>query len=67
MKKILAEYLKKDLLEKMEENSEMSTGIGLYLCKKLCEKLGLGLYIDSKENYGTKVNIIFPTTENITE
>ena len=27
-----------------------STGIGLYLCKKLCEKLGLGLYIDSKEN-----------------
>ena len=44
-----------------------STGIGLYLCKKLCEKLGLGLYIDSKENYGTKVNIIFPTTENITE
>ena len=44
-----------------------STGIGLYLCKKLCEKLGLGLYIDSKENNGTKVNIIFPTTENITE
>ena len=44
-----------------------STGIGLYLCKKLCEKLGLGLYIDSKENNGTKVTIIFPTTENITE
>ena len=44
-----------------------STGIGLYLCKKLCEKLGLGLHIDSKENYGTKVTIIFPTTENITE
>ena len=44
-----------------------STGIGLYLCKKLCEKLGLGLHIDSKENNGTKVNIIFPTTENITE
>ena len=44
-----------------------STGIGLYLCKTLCEKLGLGLYIDSKENYGTKVNIILPTTENITE
>ena len=44
-----------------------STGIGLYLCKKLCEKLGLGLHIDSKENYGTKITIIFPTTENITE
>ncbi len=33
--------------------------------QKLCEKLGLGLYIDSKENNGTKVNIIFPTTEKI--
>lgn len=37
-----------------------STGIGLYLCKKLCERLGLGLSIISKEDIGTKVNIIFP-------
>lgn len=37
-----------------------STGIGLYLCKKLCEKLGIGISLDSKENEGTKVNIIFP-------
>ena len=44
-----------------------STGIGLYLCKKLCNKLGLGLHIESKENYGTKVTVIFPITENITE
>lgn len=37
-----------------------STGIGLYLCKKLCEKLGLGISLSSIENQGTKVNIIFP-------
>lgn len=37
-----------------------STGIGLYLCKKLCEKLGLGIYLSSIEDEGTKVNIIFP-------
>lgn len=37
-----------------------STGIGLYLCKKLCDKLGIGIKLDSKEDYGTKVNIIFP-------
>ncbi|MDU1566142.1 MAG: sensor histidine kinase [Clostridium sp.] len=37
-----------------------STGIGLYLCKKLCEKLGLIIDIESKENLYTKVIIIFP-------
>lgn len=37
-----------------------STGIGLYLCKKLCEKLGLIIRIDSKENLYTKVIIVFP-------
>ncbi len=40
-----------------------STGIGLYLCKKLCRKLGLGINIESKENQGTKINIIFPLGE----
>lgn len=37
-----------------------STGIGLYLCKKLCEKLGLGININSKEKEWTKVTILFP-------
>ncbi|WP_315068281.1 sensor histidine kinase [uncultured Clostridium sp.] len=37
-----------------------STGIGLYLCKKLCEKLGLGISLESVEDEGTKVNLIFP-------
>lgn len=37
-----------------------STGIGLYLCKKLSDQLGLGLNLTSKIGEGTKVNIIFP-------
>ncbi|MBD8034459.1 MULTISPECIES: sensor histidine kinase [Solibacillus] len=37
-----------------------STGIGLYLCKKLSEQLGLGLTLTSKTGEGTKVRIIFP-------
>lgn len=37
-----------------------STGIGLYLCKKLCLKLGLNITLTSEYNKGTKVNIIFP-------
>lgn len=37
-----------------------STGIGLYLCKKLAQKLGLGINIESEINEGTKIAIIFP-------
>ncbi len=37
-----------------------STGIGLYLCKKLCDKLGLGLELNSEKDIGTEVRIIFP-------
>ena len=37
-----------------------STGIGLYLCKKLCDKLGIGISLSSKEGLGTRVNIVFP-------
>lgn len=37
-----------------------STGIGLYLCKKLCDQLGLGLSLTSRLGEGTKVSIIFP-------
>ena len=40
-----------------------STGMGLYLCKKLCEKLGLGINIKSKENEGTDVTILFPIND----
>ena len=37
-----------------------STGIGLYLCKKLCDKLGLGIELNSEKDKGTEVRIIFP-------
>ncbi|MGL5352021.1 MAG: sensor histidine kinase [Clostridium sp.] len=42
---------------------EKSTGIGLYLCRKLCGKLGLTINISSKINAGTKVEIIFPKSK----
>lgn len=37
-----------------------STGLGLYLCKKLCIKLGLNIKIDSEVGGGTKVSLLFP-------
>ncbi len=37
-----------------------STGIGLYLCKKLCDKLNIAIELNSKENIGTEIKLVFP-------
>jgi signal transduction histidine kinase len=37
-----------------------STGLGLYLCQKLCRKLGVKLEITSEVGQGTTVEITFP-------
>ena len=39
-------------------SNKKSTGIGLYLCKKLCNKLGIEL--NSVQNEGTEVKLVFP-------
>ena len=46
--------------ENGREIGKKSTGIGLYLCKKLCDKLGLGIELNSEKDKGTQVRIIFP-------
>ncbi|MEI3400857.1 MAG: sensor histidine kinase [Clostridia bacterium] len=38
---------------------QTSTGMGLYICKQLCEKLGHKIEIDSKENEYTNMKITF--------
>ena len=38
--------------------SQSSTGIGLYLCKRLCDKLGIGICADSNGS-GTTIQLIF--------
>lgn len=37
-----------------------ATGLGLYLCKRLCDKIGLGISLESAEGAGTTVRLIFP-------
>ena len=44
---------------------QKSTGIGLYLCKKLCDKLSLGIELNSEKDVGTEVRIIFPKNSYI--
>lgn len=38
-----------------------ATGLGLYLSKRLCDKIGLGISLFSIEGKGTTVRLIFPS------
>lgn len=40
-----------------------STGMGLYLCRKLCGKLGIGIRAESEESAGTRIILDFPVSK----
>lgn len=42
---------------------EKSTGIGLYLCRKLCQKLNMGIRAQSREGEGAVFFLSFPKSE----
>lgn len=46
---------------------ERSTGMGLYLCQKLCQKMGLELTLESREKCGTEVQIFFPVSSYLSK
>lgn len=46
-------------------NQKKSTGIGLYLCKKMCEELGMEIQAESKENEYTEMTITIPKNKKI--
>lgn len=41
-------------------SNKKSTGIGLYLCEKLCKKLGIAIELTSVQDESTQVQLIFP-------
>lgn len=42
-----------------------STGMGLYLCRKLCDKLGIGLLAESEYGKGTRMVLKFPISRYV--
>ena len=48
-------------------DNQRSTGMGLYLCKKLCGRLGIGLSAKSEYGCGTKLCLEFPINSYICE
>lgn len=47
-------------------NHERSTGMGLYLCRKLCDRLGIGVLAESEYGTGTRMFLEFPISNYIT-
>lgn len=45
--------------------NKKSTGIGLYLCKKLCDKLGIAIELNSVQKEGTEVKFVFPKSSYV--
>lgn len=48
-------------------DNRRSTGMGLYLCQKLCGRLGIGLSAESEYGTGTKLCLEFPISNYICE
>ena len=46
-------------------SNKKSTWIGLYLCKKLCNKLGIGIELNSVQNEGTEIRLVFPQSSYV--
>lgn len=44
---------------------QRATGMGLYLCKRLCERLGIWLRAESEPGRGTKMMLDFPVSNYI--
>ena len=46
---------------------KQSTGMGLYLCQKLCGKLGIKLRAASVEGEGTEITLEFPLSSYLSD
>lgn len=56
----LARVFEKGFTGENGRKYQKSTGMGLYLCKKLADKLGLGISVTSVKGKGTTVSLVFP-------
>lgn len=59
LKSDISRVFEKGYTGKNGRNNSTSTGLGLYLCKKLCNKLGVDIYIESQRGQGTSVILVF--------
>lgn len=58
--KDLRKVLNKGFTGSNGRKTDKSTGIGLYLCKKLCDKMNVGIAVESEVMKYTRICLIFP-------
>ena len=61
LKEDLPRIFDKGFTGKNGHNEMKSTGMGLYLCKKLCDRLGIEIHIKSETGHYTKAILVFAT------
>lgn len=61
----LPRIFKKGFTGSNGRSHDRATGMGLYLCKNLCGKLGIGLHAESEYGKGTKMLLTFPISNYI--
>lgn len=59
-KKEIGKVFEKGFTGQNGRQNAKATGMGLYLCKKLCDKLGHGIDLISRKDKGTEIRISFP-------
>ncbi len=62
----LPRVFEKGFTGKNGRDRKNATGMGLYLCKKLCGKLGIGITAESKWGEGTTIILEFPVSTYVT-
>ncbi|BBF42187.1 sensor histidine kinase [Lachnospiraceae bacterium KM106-2] len=63
VKEDLRRIFQKGFTGKNGRTGEKATGIGLYLCKRLCDKLGIGIHCESEYGSYTRMILTFPDTD----
>lgn len=63
-KEDIGRIFQKGFTGKNGRSAGKSTGIGLYLCSRLCEKLGIGITCRSEEGAYTKMILTFPDSNH---
>lgn len=63
----LARIFEKGFTGSNGRDNQRSTGMGLYLCRKLCDRLGIGLSATSEYGAGTRLCLEFPLSTHIVD
>lgn len=62
-KEDIGRIFEKGFTGKNGRTGKKSTGMGLYLCRELCDKLDIGIFCESVEGEYTRIGLIFPDAD----